>query len=572
MTMTVSAEVTAAAWSVRRRAPAAVLDEYGLDSPLLAQLLLNRGVAPADANAFLAPPAPAPPKLDAMADLGAAVRRIEAAIACGERIVVYGDYDVDGLSGSTLLALALQKVGANASVYIPHRERDGYGLNRDVLSALQADGVGLIVSVDCGVSAVAEIQVAVALGLDVVVTDHHHVPPDLPQAIAVVNPRRSDCPYPFKELSGAGVALVLARALLARRLPDRERTHLEAHLFELAMLGTVADVMPLVGENRAIVRQGLRVLNEQPGLGLAALAARARLTRPWIDAEAIAFRIAPRLNAAGRLADATLAQRLLAAATSDEASRFADDLEVLNERRRAVLSDAMERAHAELRTLGEPLPAGLVLAGAYEPGLLGLLAARLAEEVARPVAVIQRTPELCRGSVRGVPGFDTVGAVRACQHLLTTFGGHAGAAGFTTTPQQADRFREAFVAAVASMPRCVPAPLEADCRLRPESIETGLLDLLARLEPFGEGNRQPLFETNGVVVREARVVGDGHVRLRLWGKGRPLKGIMFRAGGCGPEVGMTVDVLHRVRPNIWRDDVSAELHVEAWRPSSVSAE
>src|SRR4051794_12140340 len=265
-----------------------------------------------------------PPGLDDMAGLRDAVDRIERALDGRELIVIYGDYDVDGLSGATLLQRALTALGANVQVFIPHRDRDGYGLGVDALNRLAERGTRLVVTVDCGVSAADEVAAANGLGLDVVVTDHHEAPATLPAATAVVNPRRPDCPYPFKHLAGVGVALKVAQALIYRRLSESEAARLEPSLLELAALGTVSDIMPLTGENRAIVRHGLAALNRQPSPGLAALVDRCGLARPLVDAIDVAFKIAPRLNAAGRIDDAALAQQLLAAPDRVTAGALAD--------------------------------------------------------------------------------------------------------------------------------------------------------------------------------------------------------------------------------------------------------
>ena len=559
-----------ATWQVRPRATAQALDRLDLDSPLLAQLLLNRGVAtPTDAARFLDPEGDELHDPSALADMPAALERIVTAAQRGERIVVYGDYDVDGLSGATLLALALREVGARVEVFIPHRERDGYGLNGAVLAQLAQVGAGLVVSVDCGISAAAEIDAAARAGLEVIVTDHHQVPPDLPRAVAVLNPHRADCQYPFKPLAGAGVALKLAQALARRCLPAAQVGPLEARLLELATLGTVADVMPLVGENRAIVRRGLRRLNTSPSPGLLALSRLARLEPGWIDAEAIAFKLAPRLNAAGRMADAALAQRLLSANQAAEATRLAEQLERLNAERRIVTEDALGQARAEVAAFGDRLPAGIVLSGAFPAGILGLIAARLAEEAGRPVAVLQRGDEVCRGSVRGARGFDTAAGVRACGDLLLTFGGHRAAAGLTLLPEHLAEFGARFARVAEPWLAALPpaGPVFADCRLRAESVNWKLTQMLAQLEPCGEGNPAPLFETSGLLVREAKVVGESHLRLRLASDTTRLRGIIFGGARGGPAEGQIVDLLHRVRGSFWQDSVSVELDVVAWRPS-----
>jgi single-stranded-DNA-specific exonuclease len=383
----------------------------------------------------------------------------------------------------------------------------------------------------------------------------------------VLNPHRRDCAYPFKALAGAGVALKLAQALARRLLPGEQVPQLEERLLELAALGTVADVMPLVGENRAIVRRGLRCLNAGPSPGLRALLRLARLEPGWIDAEAIAYKVAPRLNAAGRLDDAILAHRLLAARDDAVAEVLAQQIEQLNGARRALTEAALARARGQLAAWPLPLPAALVLDGDYPTGVLGLLAARLTDETGRPVAVIRTGDRLCRGSVRGVDGFDTVAAVEEGRDLLLTFGGHHAAAGLTLPAANLAAFRARFAAAAESAlaPLPAPRPALAECRLRPASIDWALCEVLARLEPCGEGNPPPLFESRGWLVRETRVVGDDHLRLRLSADSVRLGAIFFRGSGSGPSPGQTVDLLHRVRRSPWQDAVSIELEVVAWR-------
>lgn len=558
-------------WTRLPRATNEQLAEVGVESPLLAQLLRNRGInLPADARAYLEPPRPVAPALDEMAGLAPAVLRIERALRDGSRIVVYGDYDVDGLSGSTVLQRTLTALGGQVEVFIPHRDRHGYGLNAEVLRGLAEDGASLIVTVDCGVTASDEVRAANEAGLDVVVTDHHAVPPELPLATAIVNPHRADCTYPFKKLAGAGVALKVAQALVGRRLDAERRETLESALFELAALGTVSDVMPLEGENRAIVRHGLATLNWRPSAGLAALATRAGLTRPWIDAVDVAFRLAPRLNAAGRIAEATVAQHLLAADDAGETGRLADQLELLNTQRRDLAAEALEDARQQVATCGPELPAALVVFSAYPAGVLGLVAVRLVEETSRPVAVVEQTEGMSRGSVRGPIDFNAIGAVSACGEHLIRYGGHAGAAGFALDPERFTDFAETFLAAVEGqelVPR-PPAGQVADCLLRPSTVDLALLDLLERVGPFGQGCPEPLFETRALQVREARVVGERHLRLRLWGEGRLLAGIAFNGAGEIPAVGSHVDVLYRVRPNVWQGERRAELHVVGWQPST----
>jgi single-stranded-DNA-specific exonuclease len=558
-------------WTRHRRATPEQLAALGVGAPILAQLLYNRGVrSPDAAAAILAPARPAAPDPSEMAGLPAAIHRIEHAVNAGEKIVVYGDYDVDGLSGSTVLQRALRAIGATVEVFIPHRDRDGYGLNTAVLAALAEQAASLVVTVDCGVSAAAEVAAANAIGLDVIVTDHHDVPLNLPAAVAIVNPHQPDCPSPFKQLAGAGVALKLALALAERRLSPAARVALEPALLQLAALGTVSDVMPLMGENVGIVRHGLRALNDRPTPGLAALVRRSGLTRPWVTAEDIAFRLAPRLNAAGRISEASITQRLLATSDPVEADELADELEVLNTRRRELGAAALEAARVFVGAYGTDPPPALVVESLHPAGVLGLVAVRLVEETGRLVAVLEQTDGVSRASVRAPATHSAIDAVNACSDFLLRYGGHRGAAGFSIEGSRIPAFRAAFEAAVASQEALPPAEagLVADARLRPETVSEALLDLLEQLGPFGHGAPEPLFETGPLVVREARTVGEKHLRLKLQGDGRLLDGIAFNGATEAPPPGSQIVILYKPKANVWQGRRRAEVEVVAWRPAA----
>ena len=548
---------------------AALASALGL-SETTASVLVRRGYSdPAHARAFLEADIPEhDPFL--LGDMEAACAAIRTAIADGKPICVHGDYDVDGICATALAVTVLRELGGEVSWHLPSRFEEGYGLSGETLTRLAGEETGLVLTVDCGITAVEEVSHAKELGLDVVVTDHHDVPAELPAAVAIVNPHRPDCPYPFKQLAGAGVALKVAQALAERRLNPAARAQLEPALLQLAALGTVSDVMPLIGENRAIVRHGLHALNHRPTAGLSALIRNAALARPWIEAEDIAFRIGPRLNAAGRIADATTTQQLLATNSATEAEVLALELEALNDERRTLAGAALDDARDTIGVDSGSLPPALVVQSRYPAGVLGLVAVRLVEETGRAVAVLEKSDGMSRGSVRVPDGISAIEAVTACGDLLLRFGGHRGAAGFAIDASNVPAFAEQFVQAVARQPTVTLAvpDLVAECRLRPGTVTEGLLDLLAQVGPFGQGAPLPLFESAQLKVREARTVGERHLRLKLWGEHRLLTAIAFGAAHePPPPLGSTIDLLYRLKPNVWQGQRRVDLEVVAWRPS-----
>ncbi|MFN8522066.1 MAG: single-stranded-DNA-specific exonuclease RecJ [Chloroflexota bacterium] len=563
-------------WEIRRRHPAAAIDALGLDSPVLAQILLNRGcVTRADAEAFLNPGIPlADPRL--LADAEAGVARVRRAIKSGEQIVVYGDYDVDGLTGASLLWRALRALDAQCDVFIPHRERHGYGLNTTVLSELRSAGVGLVLTADCGVTALAEIDAASRSGLGVVVTDHHTPAESLPAASAVVNPRRADCQYPFKDLSGSGVAFRFAELLLKEVGPEGLADQVLDELVALAALGTVADVMPLIGENRQIVHNGLASLNRAPSVGLQSLLESAGLGGKAVRARDIAFRLAPRLNAAGRLADARLAYSLLMASDPARGEALAAEVGELNDRRRELTEEALAHALSVITEDNLQLHPAILVWGDYPAGVVGLVAARLSDRFNRLVAVasaVASHDELVRGSVRSVEGVNAVDALTPCGELLAGFGGHAAAAGFTIERANLPAFRERLCASVESLTMAAPAVapgLVAECKLRSRTITPALCQELDRLEPFGEGNERPRFVSHGLTVTESRLLNGGHIALRARDDGGALRAVRFNPSGWAPSVGDRVDLLYHVRRNDWQGQVSAELDVVDWRPAATA--
>ncbi len=525
---------------------------------LVCRILRSRGHAATDLAAFLeARPTDAGP---AMLDLDRAVERIRRALAARERIVVYGDYDVDGIAGTAILVRAFRQFGVAVAAYIPDRYEEGYGLNAQALTKLAEDGAKLVISVDCGVTAVREASLAKQLGVDLIITDHHHPPEQLPEPFALINPRRPGDHSPDKELAGAGVALVLARALLG----DVNYALREDELVQLCALATVADVVPLRAQNRALTRRGLEAMNRAPLVGVRALADRAGTKIGRITSSDIGYRLGPRLNAAGRIADATEALRLLLTEEIEEARTLADKLEERNvERQRLtleVVKGARERA-------GERPDAWMTVVSdaAWTAGIVGLAASRLVEDHGRPAAVIAIDGDEGKGSCRSISSVHIAEALAECTDLLTKHGGHAMAAGFSVAtariPELTMRL-DAIVRRRLDGIRPVPT-LHVDAEIRPEQLTPRLALDLAALEPCGAGNPTPRLLLTDVRVYDVRQVGADAETLRCKVTvGRfTFDAIAFRRGDRAGDMSAEgrMDAVVAVKTGL-RDRIELELH------------
>ncbi len=483
----------------------------------IATLLSRRGFgAQADLDHFLGAGVASLHDLALMTDAHAALDRLETALDAGEPIAIWGDYDADGMTSVAIWMLALRAAGATALHYVPSRIEEGYGLSRPGLEQLRAAGARLVVTCDCGIVNVEEVEVAREMGMDVVITDHHLPGRTLPRAVAVVDPHRPDCGYPDPEITGAGLSFRLATALLSRRGLDAP------DLAALGAIGTIADVASMTGESRTIVRLGLEELARTSRPGLRALLARACEHPERPTARDVAFGIAPRINAAGRIAEAELAIGLLLEEDEDRAEALAEALERVHERRRELTRAAVDEASLLIAADGERT-GPLALLGAWPAGIVGLVAGRLSESLARPVAVVTRLPDELRGSMRSPADFHAAAALEACAAHLTKRGGHAAAAGFSLLATD----WEAFVQSFHALPRPFPAgsrePLlragsvEVDLVLPAAFIGWPLADEIDRLAPFGPGHREPMLAVTGLRVVDARRVGAGaeHVSIRL---------------------------------------------------------
>jgi single-stranded-DNA-specific exonuclease len=560
-------------WYLRRQAPTNIASLYPDLDPVLARVLYARRIDTlARLEAFwsdsfeLANPF-------SMAGMNEAVARLRQALIRQEPIVVYGDYDVDGISATVLLVSALRKLGGRVSYYVPDRFSEAYGLNNDALTHLYESGARLVVTVDCGIRSPNEVAHAHSLGLDIIVTDHHSVPAQLPSTPAVIDPKRSDCPYPFKELAGVGVAYRLADALfrVQARMTGFDPSCLD-ELLDLVALGTVADIVPLIDENRTLVRRGLERMRSVPRPGLQALMDVAGVKVEDVDSQDIAFRLGPRLNAAGRLQHASLAYDLLMAETYEAARPLAEQLDAVNRERQSMLEKQVEQARQGLGDLdGRPLL--LVHGPDYHEGLVGLIASRLTEEFYRPTLVMRAEEEGARGSARSVEGFHITHALDACADLLSRYGGHERAAGFSLPNENIPALYERLLAYADEHldEETLSRRYTVDAIVRLDELHEGTPAALRMLDPMGEGNPEPALASTGLLARSVRTVGKEakHLRLEVAGDGCSLCAIAFRMGDLAQTVrpGSHVDLIYRPDLNEWQGRTSLQLVVSALRLS-----
>lgn len=547
--------------------PPALLDAgaaLGL-GPRVVGLLAARGVMlPDDLRRFLGDPATALHDPALLPDAEPFLARVVAARERGERVMVFGDFDADGITGLTILTLALRRLGIETIPYVPSRLDEGHGLSLAAVEAARAGGVAVIVTVDTGSSSVAEVAAAKAAHIDVLITDHHHVPPILPNADAIVNPHRGDARYPDARLAGSGVAFTLARLLLG-----------EAALAcaDLAAIGTVADLAPILGENRAIVQLGLDRIRTAPRPGIAALLAAAKLAPADVDLESLAFAVAPRLNAAGRVGEAGDAARLLLSEDAAEAAALAATLDAANATRR----DLMKTAVAEARTSPDAVDdaAAVIVKGPWPVGIVGLVASRLAEERGRPAIVGADLGDIVRASCRSGGALHLADALSACSDLLLRHGGHAGAAGFEIEAERWPAFRERFLALAETAAPPDPTPsLALDLAVRALEVDYALHRDLRRLGPCGAGNPEPLVAVLGLTVTKVREAGGGHTQLVLKRRLDVLDGIAFGWPELSRSVaeGDVIDVVAQLRSRRFGGIESLQLDIRDAAPSGHHAE
>ncbi len=549
----------------RRRGGTATAFQHPRLPVAINRLLSNRGLRSVEeAESFLRGDLDREHDPNDLPNIEAALRRIAGAVRDGELIAVFGDYDVDGVTGTAILVEGISALGGRVIPYLPHRFTEGYGVNNAALSDLRGRGVSLVITVDCGISNAEEVDFANEIGLDVVVVDHHEVPARVPAAVALVDPKLDGCRYPCTELAACGVAFKLLIALsdfLGR--PYDPEQHLD-----LVALGTVCDMAPLRGENRSLVRKGLRSLRRTRRPGLRALAAASGSDLSRADAETLGFRLGPRLNAAGRLDHARLAYELVTTHDQQRAEELARQLDRLNAERQRLTAIAVEISQGLVD--GDQAGAPLLMIGHAEisQGIVGLVASRLADTYNRPAIVYERGEETCRGSARSIAQFNIVEALQQAQPLLTRFGGHRQAGGFSAPTRNIEALREQLIAWAGERlaTEDLTPVLEYDDDLDLDSYGAQEFKWMSFLEPFGLGNPEPLFVARGLTVVESRAVGadSTHLKLRLRSANAVWPAIAFGLAHASSQNGAKIDALIAIKLD---DRGRPDLHVKDFAPS-----
>lgn len=537
--------------------------------PLLRQILFNRGYDTSEyARDFLEARTSTITDPRVMQGVPESVERIQFAIESGQRIAVYGDYDADGVTATALLVHALRLLGADVRAYIPNRFDEGYGLNNEALDSLHEGNTSLVVTVDCGIRSLAEADHARELGMDLIITDHHHPKHEIPRALAVINPKQEADVYPEKNLAGVGLAYKLAQALFETASLEIQPVN---QYLDLVALGTISDLAPLSGENRSLVREGLRLIRQPSRQGVLALIGAAGLKPNRITSTDVGFALGPRLNAAGRLDSALAAFRLLSTPDVYEAARLAQELDIQNRERQKITREIQEQA--ERLALADDDHDLLLFAAdpSFNPGVVGLAASRLCEQYYRPVVVASRGEETTRGSCRSIPEFHITQALDACGDLLERHGGHAAAAGFTVRnnnlPELLRRLKRLAHEQLSSLE--LKPILKVDAEVPLKELKPDLLEYLEWLQPTGVGNPQAVFASRGLRVQRFQAVGrdSTHLKLVVTDGTITYDAIAFRQGHWMDHMPRAIDILFTFELNEFNGRESLQLNVRDIKPA-----
>lgn len=560
-------------WCIRKN-PAELVNNLSREleiSPILSNLLINRGIRePEQGWRFLNPSLRNLHNPFLMKDMDKATDRIIYALSNRERIAIYGDYDADGITGTALLYLFLRKLGADVDFYLSNRFEEGYGLSIEAIDTLFQKGVKLVITVDCGISCTEEVKFARDKGIDVIITDHHEIPPEIPKSFAIINPKQKDCLFPFKELAGVGVAFNLAIAL---RTKLRERGIISyedgpnlREFLDLVAIGTFADIVPLKDENRIFTRFGLKELTRGNRAGIRALKELSGLQDVEINPYAVSYIIAPRINASGRVNSPFTSFELLVEEDYQRALEIASELERDNRQRMRIEEELLNEATEMIESDPESMARkSIVIAKeGWHIGVIGLIASRLVDLYSKPSVVISLSNGCGRGSARAPHGFSLIDALRRSSSYLLKFGGHDVACGFTISEKSIKDFRDRFeeIAEEYFSDQTAEDKLFVDMILDFSHIDLRLIDEIESLEPFGPGNSEPLFITRGVQLEAGRVVGDNHLRMFLRESGKVLGGIAFEMASLYPFGDDKVDIVFTPRRKQWNGETKIEIRLK----------
>ena len=498
-------------------------------------------------------------------DMEKATSRLEKAINSLETIGVFGDFDTDGISGTALIVSALRGIGSKVIPYLPHRVEEGHGLNEYAIRTLKSRGVSLLITVDCGTSSHKEIELASSLGIDTIITDHHNTSSQLPSAMAIVNPNRSDSLYPYDGLTGAGLSLKLSEGLYEIRGENKP-----PHLYELAALGTVSDVGPITGENRFIVKEGLSRLNNTHYPGIHALINQINLKSGDIDTESLSFGIIPRLNASGRLSTAQTSLDLLLSENVDTALPLAIELDNQNLERRELTKEGVQKAKKQLEQHYKDVPPVIIVEDdQWIPGILGLIASNLSESYHRPVIAIKTEGNISRASARSIPEFDIIAGLLESSTSFIKVGGHPMAAGFTIETQKLPSFKANLTSIASQKISCsnLLPEIKIDCEIPPNFINNNTYRFIESLAPFGPGNIKPIFLTRNAVMLSAKRVGSGgeHLKMLVGHDTGTWNAIAFRQGELIHPPGTKIDLVYTIQKNVWNGYEKLEMNVIDFR-------
>ena len=538
-------------------------------SPLAGRILAGRGIrTAAEARAYIRPTLESLHDPFLMRDMGAAVDRLEKAIDSGERIMVYGDYDVDGTTAVALMYSFLRTQTDNLIYYIPDRYTEGYGISTKGIDTAKAKGCALVIALDCGIKAVDKIAYANSLGVDVIVCDHHTPGDELPKAVAVLNMKRKDCGYPFKELSGCGVGFKLVQAYAQRKGIDKQEIY---RLLPLLAMSIASDIVPITGENRVLAFYGLRALNAQPSVGMKAIMQVAGIEDKAVNISDLVYKIGPRINAAGRIKSGAEAVRLLITEDEEEAQRFAQDINVYNQDRRdydsRTTDEALEQLEADPQNKDKHTT--VVYSPEWHKGVVGIAASRLTETYYRPTIVLTAGENgIISGSARSVSDFDIYTAIDSCRDLLTNFGGHKFAAGLSMHEEDLPEFKQRFEAYVAAhiTPEQMAPTLEIEAEVELSELTWKLYKILQCLEPFGPGNERPLFMSRNLINnRNTRAVSDGrHLHLDVTDRIAAIDGVAFGQGDKAVHLqnGESADICYYLEENTFRGRTTLQMNAQ----------